>query len=163
MRCFSSSRVPLIRSAAKLTRPPLSSVRRPFHPSSSSSSAYFTSQHHPSSAPSLSLINPPCSSFSSPLSSSSSSSSYSPLHRLSSKPSSLSPLPYTTVRHCSHRRMCGSRRADDVAAASTNASHGREVLPTNVKPVHYDLTLEPDFGSFRYNGTVAIEYVSIIR
>ncbi|KAK5110845.1 hypothetical protein LTR62_005556 [Meristemomyces frigidus] len=34
---------------------------------------------------------------------------------------------------------------------------GREVLPKNVKPLHYDLTLEPNLESFKYNGTVTIE------
>jgi aminopeptidase 2 len=33
----------------------------------------------------------------------------------------------------------------------------REVLPTNVKPLHYDLTLEPDFDKFTYAGKVVIE------
>ena len=33
----------------------------------------------------------------------------------------------------------------------------REVLPTNVRPIHYDLTLEPDFSTFKYSGTVTIE------
>ncbi|KAL5359082.1 peptidase family M1-domain-containing protein [Aspergillus floccosus] len=51
--------------------------------------------------------------------------------------------------------MCGSRRGE--ASGSTNVPHGREVLPTNVKPVHYDLTLEPNFESFTYNGTVVID------
>ncbi|GES62400.1 aminopeptidase 2 [Aspergillus terreus] len=50
--------------------------------------------------------------------------------------------------------MCGSRRGE--TSGSTNV-HGREVLPTNVKPVHYDLTLEPNFDSFTYNGTVVID------
>ncbi|KAE8366184.1 peptidase family M1-domain-containing protein [Aspergillus caelatus] len=50
--------------------------------------------------------------------------------------------------------MC--RRAD-VPSGSTNITHGREVLPTNVKPVHYDLTLEPNFESFKYEGTVVID------
>lgn len=36
---------------------------------------------------------------------------------------------------------------------------GREILPTNVVPVHYDLTLEPDFEKFTYEGSVTIEYV----
>lgn len=40
-----------------------------------------------------------------------------------------------------------------------DVSKGREVLPTNVKPMHYDLTLEPDFEKFTYEGTVVIEYV----
>lgn len=51
--------------------------------------------------------------------------------------------------------MCHARHADE-AFGSTNAA-GREVLPTNVKPVHYDLTLEPDFEKFTYEGTVIIE------
>lgn len=42
---------------------------------------------------------------------------------------------------------------------STNVASGREVLPTNVKPLHYDLTLDPDFEKFTYDGSVAIEYV----
>ena len=33
----------------------------------------------------------------------------------------------------------------------------REVLPTNVKPLHYDLILEPNFDTFKYNGTVTVE------
>jgi aminopeptidase 2 len=53
--------------------------------------------------------------------------------------------------------MCGSRRGE--ASGSTNV-HGREVLPTNVKPVHYDLTLEPNFEKFTYDGTVIIEYAT---
>ena len=42
---------------------------------------------------------------------------------------------------------------------STNVASGREVLPTNVKPLHYDLTLDPDFEKFTYDGSVVIEYV----
>ncbi|SLM36209.1 aminopeptidase [Lasallia pustulata] len=38
-----------------------------------------------------------------------------------------------------------------------DVSKGREVLPTNVKPLHYDLTLEPDFEKFSYEGTVVID------
>ena len=58
--------------------------------------------------------------------------------------------------------MCRSRNAgleagDGVTGGSTNVPHGREVLPTNVKPLHYDLTLEPDFEKFTYEGTVVVE------
>lgn len=53
--------------------------------------------------------------------------------------------------------MC--RAKDDVAASSLEIPKGREVLPTNVKPLHYDLTLEPDFEKFTYEGKVVIEYV----
>lgn len=33
----------------------------------------------------------------------------------------------------------------------------REVLPTNVKPVRYDLTLEPHFDSFTFSGSLTID------
>jgi len=66
-----------------------------------------------------------------------------------------SPLSQIPKRYCSYRRMCGSRRGD--VSGSTNVQ-GREVLPTNVKPVHYDLTLEPNFEKFTYDGSVVIEY-----
>ncbi|KAJ9300543.1 hypothetical protein DTO271G3_1707 [Paecilomyces variotii] len=51
--------------------------------------------------------------------------------------------------------MCRSRHAE-VPSSSTTVP-GREVLPTNVKPLHYDLTLEPDFEKFTYEGTVIID------
>lgn len=63
-----------------------------------------------------------------------------------------------TVRHCSHRRaMCGKNA--DIPGGSVDVEANREVLPTNVKPLHYELTLEPDFEKFSYEGTVVIEYV----
>ncbi|KAL8952418.1 MAG: hypothetical protein Q9222_001653, partial [Ikaeria aurantiellina] len=51
--------------------------------------------------------------------------------------------------------MC--RAKEDIAAASMDVSKGREVLPTNVKPTHYDLTLEPNFEKFTYEGKVVID------
>ena len=64
------------------------------------------------------------------------------------------------ARHCSHRRnMCKHFGAE--GHASIDITKGREVLPANVKPVHYDLTLEPDFANFTYQGTVTIEYVPV--
>ena len=41
--------------------------------------------------------------------------------------------------------------------SSIDITKGREVLPVNVKPIYYDLTLEPDFAKFTYQGTVTIE------
>ncbi|CAN9425495.1 unnamed protein product [Alternaria alternata] len=41
--------------------------------------------------------------------------------------------------------------------SSIDITKGREVLPVNVKPIHYDLTLEPDFANFTYQGTVTID------
>lgn len=70
------------------------------------------------------------------------------------RPSRRSPLSQSSKRYCSYRRMCGSRRAG--VSGSTNVPD-REVLPTNVKPTHYDLTLEPNFETFKYEGTVVIE------
>ena len=51
--------------------------------------------------------------------------------------------------------MC--RAKDGSTSASIDVSRGREVLPSNVKPLHYDLTLEPDFEKFSYEGKVVIE------
>jgi aminopeptidase 2 len=34
---------------------------------------------------------------------------------------------------------------------------GRQILPANVIPRHYDLTLEPDFEKLTYEGTVIID------
>jgi aminopeptidase 2 len=42
------------------------------------------------------------------------------------------------------------------ASGSTLAA-GREILPANVKPIHYDLTLTPDFKTFKFDGAVEIE------
>jgi aminopeptidase 2 len=59
-------------------------------------------------------------------------------------------------RHCSHRRnMCRHFGAEE--HGSVTIAPAREVLPTNVKPLHYDLVLEPNFEDFTYEGTVVIE------
>ncbi|KAF2178505.1 hypothetical protein K469DRAFT_695310 [Zopfia rhizophila CBS 207.26] len=52
--------------------------------------------------------------------------------------------------------MCRHHFGEDDGAAM-DVSQAREVLPTNVKPVHYDLTLEPDFDKFTYEGKVVID------
>lgn len=65
--------------------------------------------------------------------------------------------PFIPVRHCSHRRnMCRHSGAD--VHSHVDVTKSREVLPTNVRPIHYDLTLEPDFEKFTYEGSVTIEY-----
>lgn len=51
--------------------------------------------------------------------------------------------------------MC--RRELDMDQAAVDTAMGREVLPKNVKPVHYDLTLEPNLETFEYDGKVIIE------
>ncbi|CCE62808.1 hypothetical protein TPHA_0D01680 [Tetrapisispora phaffii CBS 4417] len=36
-------------------------------------------------------------------------------------------------------------------------SEQREILPTNLTPLHYDVELEPNFDSFKYNGKTSID------
>ncbi len=61
-------------------------------------------------------------------------------------------------RACSHRaRMCRYGSQAEVVSSGMDISKGREVLPVNVRPVHYDLTLEPDMEKFTYGGKVKIE------
>lgn len=50
--------------------------------------------------------------------------------------------------------MC---KANAEVEGSVDVTQAREVLPTNVKPIHYDLTLEPNFSNFSYQGTVVID------
>ncbi|KAK9478829.1 peptidase family M1-domain-containing protein [Lipomyces japonicus] len=45
----------------------------------------------------------------------------------------------------------------DISVAGGASSSGeREILPQNVKPLNYNLTLEPDFEKFTFDGTVDI-------
>lgn len=54
--------------------------------------------------------------------------------------------------------MCHYRRHDaDAPGSVVDIAAGREILPANVKPIHYHLTLEPDFEKFTFDGTVVIE------
>ncbi|KAI1083155.1 peptidase family M1-domain-containing protein [Whalleya microplaca] len=65
------------------------------------------------------------------------------------------------VRHCSYRRHNMCKLAGDVehfGGASPDPTQGRELLPTNVIPRHYDVTLEPDFEKFTFDGKVLIDF-----
>jgi aminopeptidase 2 len=53
--------------------------------------------------------------------------------------------------------MCKHTFGAEESGASIDISKGREILPTNVKPIHYHLTLEPNLETFEYHGTVVIE------
>lgn len=50
--------------------------------------------------------------------------------------------------------MCQMR---EIVEGSVDVSRGRQILPTNVKPIHYDVTLEPDFEKFTYRGNIIID------
>jgi len=47
--------------------------------------------------------------------------------------------------------------AEQLGGGSFDVTKGRELLPSNVVPTHYDLTMEPDFKNFTYKGTVIID------
>lgn len=54
--------------------------------------------------------------------------------------------------------MCrGVHAGEDVESAGMDVTNGREILPANVIPRHYNLTLEPDFKKHTYEGTVIID------
>jgi len=50
---------------------------------------------------------------------------------------------------------------DSVSGSSTSPT--RVILPSLVKPHHYDLVLAPDFSTFKFDGRVAIELVGPIQ
>jgi aminopeptidase 2 len=45
----------------------------------------------------------------------------------------------------------------EAESAGVDVTMGREILPANVVPKHYDLTLEPDFKNFTFEGTVIVD------
>lgn len=51
--------------------------------------------------------------------------------------------------------MCRTRAG--FADGGVTSIQGRELLPTNVIPRHYNLTLEPDLEKFTFEGTVVID------
>jgi aminopeptidase 2 len=52
--------------------------------------------------------------------------------------------------------MQGQRGAE-VESGGVDVAMGREILPANVIPRHYDLTLEPDFKKYTFEGTVMVD------
>lgn len=53
--------------------------------------------------------------------------------------------------------MCKQHFGTDVVDSHIDVSKGREVLPKNVKPLHYRITLEPNLDTFEFDGRVDIE------
>ncbi|KAI1107840.1 peptidase family M1-domain-containing protein [Jackrogersella minutella] len=65
------------------------------------------------------------------------------------------------VRYCSYRRHNMCKLAGDIdhtGGAAPDPTQGRELLPTNVIPTHYDVTLEPNFDKFTFEGKVLIDF-----
>lgn len=63
--------------------------------------------------------------------------------------------------HCHHSTSFVNSSMCTYSNSSANSSQAvpieREVLPTNVKPLHYKLTLEPLFDTFKFDGEVTID------
>jgi aminopeptidase 2 len=53
--------------------------------------------------------------------------------------------------------MCRTHQIAEMADGEATNIHGRELLPANVIPRHYDLTLEPNLEKLTYDGTVVID------
>ncbi|OAQ96584.1 hypothetical protein LLEC1_06032 [Akanthomyces lecanii] len=53
--------------------------------------------------------------------------------------------------------MCRTQSGLVHGGVKEDPTKGRELLPANVVPTHYDLTLEPDFTNFKYDGTVIVD------
>ncbi|OTB08749.1 hypothetical protein M426DRAFT_316768 [Hypoxylon sp. CI-4A] len=65
------------------------------------------------------------------------------------------------ARYCSYRRHNMCRLAGDIdhtGGANPDPTQGRELLPTNIIPRHYDVTLEPNFEKFTFEGKVIIDF-----
>ncbi|KAI1749357.1 peptidase family M1-domain-containing protein [Xylaria castorea] len=78
--------------------------------------------------------------------------------RLSRPPTSPSA---SFVRYCSYRRhnMCRlAGETEHFGGANPDPKACRELLPTNVIPRHYDVTLEPDLKKFTFEGKVVIDF-----
>lgn len=65
--------------------------------------------------------------------------------------------PRPQLRYCSYQRNMCKHFGADGSGSAIDITSGREVLPTNVKPLHYHLTLEPNLETFEYTGKVVIE------
>ncbi|KAI5862098.1 peptidase family M1-domain-containing protein [Durotheca rogersii] len=77
------------------------------------------------------------------------------------KARNLPTLSRAPVRYCSYRRQNMCRLAGDIdhtGGAVPDPNQGRELLPTNVLPRHYDVTMEPDFDKFTFEGKVLIDF-----
>lgn len=61
-------------------------------------------------------------------------------------------LAFTRYHHICHHQKTLSNMCQ-----SSTAVPDRQVLPTNVKPQHYNLVLEPLFDTFKFNGEVTID------
>ncbi|KAI0456585.1 peptidase family M1-domain-containing protein [Xylaria acuta] len=147
-RAESLSRASPLASRVRLHRPPT-------HPTHPTHIGRWIQNHRfsgvrlsstPRATPSISSLTP----FSTP--------PRAPPLRLSRPPTSPSA---SFVRYCSYRRhnMCRlAGETEHFGGANPDPNSGRELLPTNVIPRHYDVTLEPDFNKFTFEGKVVIDF-----
>ncbi|GMG19029.1 unnamed protein product [Ambrosiozyma monospora] len=74
---------------------------------------------------------------------------------------SLTSLEFTRHHHHHQHQCVSSYRFENKLREMCNSSSatvpGRQLLPTNVKPTHYDLTFEPNFTTFKFDGETTIE------
>ncbi|GME73112.1 unnamed protein product [Ambrosiozyma monospora] len=79
----------------------------------------------------------------------------------SASATSLTSLEFTRHHHHHQHQCVSSYRFENKLREMCNSSSatvpGRQLLPTNVKPSHYDLTLEPNFTTFKFDGEETIE------
>lgn len=57
----------------------------------------------------------------------------------------------------SYTQLASSIRFYSTKMSNVTKNEEREVLPTNVKPLHYHITLEPNFKTFKFDGDEAID------
>lgn len=53
--------------------------------------------------------------------------------------------------------MCNLHKEHETTSGSIEVPSGREILPKNVIPRHYDIVLEPDLSKLTYKGSVLID------
>lgn len=53
--------------------------------------------------------------------------------------------------------MCRANAEGAADGGGMDVTKGRQILPADVIPRHYNITLEPDFEKFTYKGSVVID------
>lgn len=56
------------------------------------------------------------------------------------------------------KNLIFDKQANQYPFSSSSKIPERQLLPTNVKPTNYNLTLNPNFETFKFDGNVVIRY-----